>query len=164
MDREKKFLTKRHILIILSILLILMVVDGGVAYYFYNQYQASQSLLKNPNLAADKQTTQLVAQVRKLMILPTDEQPTVATVTDATKVKNQPFFKDAKNGDRILIYVNAKKAILYDPNQNVIVNVAPVNIAQTKITPSPTGYIQTAPTAIPHQVFVAPPATPIPQK
>jgi hypothetical protein len=45
---------------------------------------------------------------------------------------------DAKKGDKVLIYTNAKKAILYDPELNKIVNVAPLNIGDQKVTaPAP---------------------------
>lgn len=150
---------KRHQLLIV-ILLVLVLLVGGIAFYYYNQYQASQSLLKNPNIAVEKQTKQLVDEVGKLIVLPKDEQPTVATVTDASKLKDQPFFKNARNGDKVLIYVNAKKAILYDPSKKVIVEVAPVNLSQQQAPTSPTGG------ASPTVTYVQPTAviTPAPTK
>ena len=71
-----------------------------------------------------------------MIVLPEDEIPTVATVSDPEKLKEQPFFSDAKKGDKVLIYANAKKAILYDPMANKIVTVAPINIGpeDTKTT------------------------------
>ena len=38
------------------------------------------------------------------------------------------FFSKAKVGDKVIIYTNARKAILYDPVAGKIVEVAPVNI------------------------------------
>lgn len=90
----RKFIQKHYIFIIL--LLILVFIAGGFAYYYYSQYQTTKDLLKNPNLAVSKETSTLVAQVGKIMMLPKDEQPTVATVTDASKLKDQPFFANAK--------------------------------------------------------------------
>lgn len=37
-------------------------------------------------------------EVKKLMELP-DENPTVATITDIEKLKEQAFFQKGKNGD-----------------------------------------------------------------
>ncbi|KKR63058.1 hypothetical protein A2210_00750 [Candidatus Woesebacteria bacterium RIFOXYA1_FULL_40_18] len=78
----------------------------------------------------------LVAEVDKLIDLPKDEKPTVATITDIEKVKDQPFFKNAKNGDRVLIFTNAKKAILYRPTEKRIIEVGAVNINQASPTPA----------------------------
>lgn len=78
--------------------------------------------------------------LEKLIALPTDEKPTVATVTDATKVKDQTFFQNAKNGDIVLIYSKAQKAFLYDPTENKIVEVGAVNAANQGVqisTPNP---------------------------
>ncbi len=54
--------------------------------------------------------------------------PTVATVSDPAKLQGQTFFANAKVGDKVLIYTNAKMAYLYDPISNKLINVAPLNI------------------------------------
>ncbi len=59
------------------------------------------------------------------MVLP-DEQPTVATVTDPEKLQSQEFFRQAKAGYKVLIFTAAKKAVLYDPVGNRIVEVGPL--------------------------------------
>lgn len=148
----RKFMKKHQMLMLFLALVALIAI--GVGVYYYNQYTSLNNIIKNPNLAVTKQTQQLITQVGKLMELPKDEQPTVATVTDASKLKGQAFFANAVNGDKVLIYVKARKAILYDPVKNVIVDVAPVNISQNQ-TPAPSGtqvQTQTAvatPTSVP---------------
>ena len=72
----------------------------------------------------------VVAEISKIMILPVGEDPTVATVADPEKLKGQSFFVNAKKDDKVLIYTNAKKAILYRPSERKIVEVAPLNIGQ----------------------------------
>ena len=146
--QTRKFFKKHHILIL--VLTVIAVLAIATSFYFYNNYMA---LKKNPNLEVQKQTQELVAKVSKLMELPTDETPTVATVTDVNKLKDQVFFKGAANGDQVLIYVKARKAILYDPVKNIIVDVAPINIAQVptlapsaKVSPAPSEAVQKAAT------------------
>jgi septation ring formation regulator EzrA len=118
---------------VLGILVILLLVAIGAASYFYLQFA---ELKKNPQKIAQQEVQELVSKVSKLIVLPEGEIPTVATVTDPEKLKDQPFFAKTKKGDKILIYTNAKKAILYDPVANKIVEVAPLNIGGTT-TPSP---------------------------
>ena len=125
------------------ILLVLVVASGAVAAYFYQQWSA---LKANPQSVAQKEAEQLVARVSQLIVLPQDEAPTIATVQDPEVLKEQPFFANAKKGDKVLIYTNAGKAILYDPVNNKIIEVALVNIgnpqtesAEEVVVPPPAG-------------------------
>ncbi|OGG31364.1 hypothetical protein A3A63_02265 [Candidatus Gottesmanbacteria bacterium RIFCSPLOWO2_01_FULL_46_9] len=104
--------------------------------FFYTQYQMAKQRLANPAQFAAEEGKKLVDAVSKLMTLPGDEVPTVATVNDKEKLKNQPFFANTENGDKVLIYTNAKKAILYRPSINKIIDVAPVNIGPTNASES----------------------------
>src|SRR3989338_3919579 len=106
-------------------LFIVVIVASGSAYYFYNQ---ASGLKKDPNKTAREETDKLVAQVGKLIVLPEGEVPTIATVSDPDKLKDQPFFARAKTGRKVLIYTNARKALLYDPENHKIIEVAPINI------------------------------------
>jgi hypothetical protein len=45
-------------------------------------------------------------------------------------LKGQSFFADAKVGDKVLIYKNAKKAILYDPIADKIITIAPLIVGE----------------------------------
>ena len=121
-------------LILVVVFGIIVVAALGSAIYFYLQYQKSQEMLKTPTAAAEKETQSLVDQVGKLIVLPSGEQPTIATVSDVDKLNGQAFFAQAKNGDKVLIYTKAQKAILYDPAQNKIVEVGPINLAQATPT------------------------------
>ena len=120
--------------VVWGILAVLVVVALGAAVYFYVQLN---QLREDPQKVAQEEAKTLVTKVGKLIVLPEGEEPTVATVTDPNLLKDQPFFANAKAGDKVLIYTNARKAILYNPEENKIVEVAPVNIgaAATPITP-----------------------------
>lgn len=114
--------------LVISLLVLGVLVAGSVpSYYFYNQYQKTQALLKNPTEAARQEVQALTLQVGKYIELPSEE-PTVATVSDKDKLKEQAFFAHAKNGDKVLIYTQARKAILFRPSTNKIIEVSTVNI------------------------------------
>ncbi len=96
------------------------------------------------------ETDKLISDIGKIMILPSDEKPTIATVTDLEKVKDQAFFKNAKNGDKVLIYTNAKKVILFRPSENRIIEVGAVNINQGgEASPVPSPSASPVPTSTP---------------
>lgn len=67
------------------------------------------------------------AAIGKHYLLPTGEDPALATVEDETKV-TAPFLRQTKNGDKLLIYAKAKEVIIYRPSIDRIVAVGPVFI------------------------------------
>jgi len=158
---SKKSNNKGSLLIWVLIIIILLIAIGGGVYY-YIQYQKSQQLLKNPALGAQMESQNLIAKVGSLMELPKGENPTIATISDITKLRNQAFFANAQNGDKVLIYPKAKKAILYRPSTNKIINVAPINISASS-TVQPVGAVTITPpvsTSAPQPTISVP--TPLP--
>lgn len=107
--------------------IVLLLLASLPAYYFYNQYKTAESL-SNPTASAAEQVKALTAEVGKIILLPTGEAPTIATVSDKTKLAGQSFFAHAQNGDKVLIYSNAKRAILYRPSEKKIIEVGPITI------------------------------------
>jgi type II secretory pathway pseudopilin PulG len=117
--------------VIVAVVVALLLAAGGTAAYYMGRYNDSQKKVKqlsNPTEAAKLEQQQLLTKVAALTVLPSGETPTVATVTDVTKLKGQAFFVNAVNGDKVLIYTSAKKAYLYRPSTNKIINIAPVNL------------------------------------
>ena len=126
MDDAKQKMFK----VVVPIVAIVAVVLAG---YFYSQVR---TLKQNPQAIAQKEVEALVAKVGKLVVLPADEVPTVATVSDPEALKDQAFFAKAEKGDKVLIYAEAKKAVLYSVVMNKIIDVAPLNIGTSKaVTP-----------------------------
>lgn len=76
--------------------------------------------------ALSEEVSDVIAAVGRHILLPDGEEPTVATVSDPSKLKDQLFFKHAKAGDRVLIYTKAKMAYLYDPKRDILLEVAPI--------------------------------------
>jgi hypothetical protein len=131
MHKLKSLVSKKNLFF--ALLLLLVIIASVLAFYFYNKSQKPQ----NPTTLAQQEVTDLVVTVGKLIELPKGENPTVATVSDKTKLLDQPFFKNAQNGDKVLIYSKAQKAILYRPSINKIIEVAPVNLGNTQTSTSP---------------------------
>lgn len=111
--------------IVLALFSLLLVAVSGVAVYLYREV----TILKaDPDANAEKHVRELVEKVGKHIRLPVDEVPTIATVSDPDRLKDQPFFANAKAGDKALIYTGAKKAYLYDPVADHLIDVAPIKI------------------------------------
>lgn len=111
---------------LLSLLLALFAVFMIIQYH-----DAKQKLDGNQAANVSHQTASIVSRVQKLILLPHNETPTIVTVKDASKLQSEAFYADAQNGDVTLVYSKAKKAILYRPSQNIIVNVANVTVSTT---------------------------------
>ncbi len=119
------------------VLVVVAIAAFGSAYYFYNEVS---TLKKDSKNIAKEENLRLIASIGKLIILPEGETPTVVTVSNPEALKTQPFFAKTKKGDKLLLYATAKKAILYDPENNKIVEVAPINIGESSkpaSTPKP---------------------------
>lgn len=137
MATSKRFFRKYLFLI----LVLLVIVLAGLAVYFYIQSRSGNAQTR----ASLAEVKSLTKKVGDLMVLPSDEMPTIATVSDPEALRDQAFFADAKIGDKVLIYSKAKKAILYDPTQDKIVTIAPLGGVDTKkatqaapVEPAPT--------------------------
>lgn len=112
-----------------SYILLILALAAVPTIYFYTQNKNTEKKLNNlqqKSQSSDNVNT-VVEQVSRLVLLPTGEQPTLATISDASKLRGQPFFAGAVNGDKVLVYNKAGKAILYRPSLNKIVEMAPLD-------------------------------------
>jgi hypothetical protein len=137
---DKDALKQRLVKVVLPVV---AVVALALAGYFYSQVR---QLKQNPQAIAQQESADLVNKIGKLMVLPAGEVPTVATVSDPEALKDQPFFTLSQKGDKVLIYAQAKKAILYSVLLNKIIDVAPLNIGTQKAVtpPAATGTTDTS--------------------
>jgi len=120
----KKFLNKKF-LIIVSIALIIGTLVATSLYFYFRARDLEKRPLGEKQM---EQMKEIVAAVSKLIALPVDELPTLVTVTDPEKLKGQPFFVRSSVGDKVLLYQNAKKAILYRPSEKKIIDVSSLTI------------------------------------
>lgn len=78
----------------------------------------------------EREMRSLVSSVSDHMLLPPDETPTIATVSDMHALEGQLFFKNAQVGDKVLMYMVSQKAILYRPSSDLIIEVGPITGAE----------------------------------
>jgi len=131
-DAPSESTTGRKIIFLLFVVVLFAGIFSSVIYLKHRGNNNAMADRKNIENQAGE--TDAVAMVGKIMELPTDENPTVATVTDKDKVGSQPFFAKAENGDKALIYTQSKKAILYRPSVNKIIEVMYLTVADDKVS------------------------------
>ncbi|MBT4392582.1 MAG: hypothetical protein HN666_04130 [Candidatus Peribacter sp.] len=69
----------------------------------------------------------IVKELRNLMDIPEDIEPTVATIVDVEILKEKnPFYAKAENGDHLI--VTPTRAILYSSKTKKIIDVVPVQL------------------------------------
>lgn len=113
---EKMVLSRSKISLALTVLVILLL--SGLSILFFQRDKAGHT--GGGNAAS------VVNQVGRHFVLPQDEQPVIATVTDQTKLTS-PVLKLAENDDKLLVYQKTKIAILYRPRIDKIITVSPVS-------------------------------------
>ena len=122
---------KRHFL--LFVFGVIFISALACSMYYYRQYHR---LKAGTDAEAQKEVAALVSVIGAFMDLPADEIPTLATVLNKEQLKDQVFFQKAENGDKLLAYTKAMKAILYRPSTHKIIEVAPIYINQQPGTAS----------------------------
>ena len=116
--------TSRRSPAILIVTLAILAASAGISsYYFYSKLNK----LEQYQRPAEQNKEDIVRQAGKLILLPGGEEPSIAEVTDPVRLSDQPFFANAEVGDQVLIYRIARKAILYRPSINKIIEVSALN-------------------------------------
>lgn len=117
------------------ITLILLLVSAALCifaiYSYWSISKKTDTITENLKQSAQstKNSKVLIDKVGRLILLPKNEPPSIATINNiALLQKDSPFYKDAHNGDVLLIYFQAKKAYIYNPTENIIVNTGPVSV------------------------------------
>jgi len=116
-------LNKRIFNLTIYLVVIIIIVFG--VYFFCEQINLAK---KNPEIINQKEveTTDIVSKVSRLYLLPNNEKPTVATVSNPEVLKGQSLFNSAQKGDKVLIFSNLGKAVLYRPSIDKIIEITPI--------------------------------------
>lgn len=117
----KRFKPSRSTAIALAVIAVLLVIIGILGWLYIQTSRSSESQAK-------KDSNRVIAHVGELYALPTNEEPTVAQIQDKSKLDNQAFFKDAQNGDYLLVYKESKIALVYREKIHKLITVGPVNL------------------------------------
>ena len=122
-DKPKRFSKSFFIIALIVIIL------GFAAYYFIDY----KSILNGGNSKVASSTIntegiKILAQLGKIIVLPLDVNPVIASVTNADTLKSQQaFFTNVKNGDWLIVYPDL--AIIFDAKANKIMKVGPVQMS-----------------------------------
>ena len=123
------------------VIAILVVALAVVLYAYYSGYALPFAKNVQPQqLTAEQQKElevkieQYLTEAGQLIMLP-KEKPQVLTINDASALsKEQAFYKGSEDGDIVLVFMEAKKAIIYSPDRKVIVNAGPVYLNEEAAT------------------------------
>lgn len=122
--RSWRFNVNWRIALVVASLAIIVAGSLGAAGYFYNEYKKlSQKMLSPADELSD-----VVEKVSRIVELPEGENPTLATVSDVSKLSGQKFFEKAQNGDKVLIYTQASIAYLFRPMTGKVINVSQLDV------------------------------------
>ncbi len=128
--RRKLKLTKKHW--VAAAIVLLIVAIGALAYGYMQTRKQLTEQSQGKGGGAQTEIQRIVGQVEDTIELPADETPTLATVDNVDKLKEQnpEFFKNAQTGDKLLIYKSASRALLYRPSTEKIIEYLPVSLAE----------------------------------
>lgn len=117
------FIRRKPLTVISGVLAATAVFFGLLSYSFYSQNKS----LQNPNKNSERQVASLIKKIDRHIELPR-ETPKVGTVTNIQKLQKIPFLSHARTGDKILFFVKSKKAILYRPSIDKIIEAATLKL------------------------------------
>ena len=144
-------------LLVISVLLFAPI-SGALNIYLTYRLMTVPAIIPVQDKSAE-----MISAISKLVELPSNEAPTVVVIDDPEILKKQGLFPMSESGDVILVYKGEKKAILYRPITNKIIDISVINITDEQppetATPTPTPP-EVTPSPAPESVIVPP--TPIP--
>lgn len=98
--------------------------------------ESEKAASPSASTSAPEGIRELIEKVSRHIAVNPGEDPTVATIQDISilKQQNPAFYKDAQNGDRLLVWTD--KAVLYSPTRDVILAVLPISLPPSALNQS----------------------------
>lgn len=108
-----------------------LLLAGSVAFgvIYFQKYQQLNSM--SAAEFEQRENDRIISKIAKIYTLPAEEQPEIAIVKDKEALRQNPFFEQAENGDFVVIFRDAKLALLYRPGEDRLVKVGPLNVQDT---------------------------------
>lgn len=120
--KKKKSIIKELIIITIFFILVVALVAVSIAY---QKEKNKKITVKDIQALQQQEVGMVLDEIGKHILLPEGVTPTIATITNVENLrKEMPFFDKAQNGFKVVVYED--KAILFDPVNQIIVDVAPV--------------------------------------
>jgi hypothetical protein len=119
-NRKAKQKKLRMILGGLSLLIVLLLLVAGYSQYkLYRLSKEEMIVTDNTTSVLPKTGEEVIKALSRHILLPSGT-PQIAEVQDVTKLReSQSFFKDAENGDIVVVYNTT--IILYRPSKDIVV-------------------------------------------
>lgn len=95
--------------------LVLFVALVAVSFWAYRLSQENREL-RDP----EAQAKRIVAEMSAHIILPENEVPAIGPIDKSQAT--EPFFKNAQDGDLLVIYRSTQQVFIYSPSRKILVN------------------------------------------
>jgi hypothetical protein len=106
----------------------------GTAQQLEDTARQLEEIKASSRNSGEELANEILEKVNDLVDIPLDPRPTVATISDIDRLKEaNDFFSVADNGDYLIL--TGSRALLYDPDRNIVLDVAPFQI--NRESPSP---------------------------
>jgi hypothetical protein len=113
-SHEQKVHSSRGLaIIVLSLLLLLAISTSGFLYWQYHR-----AVQNKP----DKEIESIVSKLAPTISLPA-EKPALSTIVDTSKLSNPVLKARSQNGDKLLVYAQAKRLILFRPSTGKVIDM-----------------------------------------
>lgn len=144
---------RKNVFVIFAVIVIMLLVlfvwgeqkRRGTARQLEETNKQLEELKSSTGESSEAAANAVLEKVKALIDIPLDPRPTVATINDVEKLREaNPFFNVAENGDYLIL--TGSRAIVYDPDRNIVLDVAPFQIRKETGSPSPTAKPKASPT------------------
>lgn len=111
---------------LLSLLIIIIIAVLSIAIF----KKFNPTVKTGEGQLTEKQIKTLVIKVSKLINVP-EETPVIATIIKADQlIAEQKFYAGSKDGDYLMVFSKAQKAIIYRESEDKLINVGPIIVDQ----------------------------------